>query len=596
MKRLAALIIMLLFLSSAVPVSAYNVSSKVSVTISPNSELLSVVYYLAFGRNDTFVIDREDYLSDVDSYFGPYRNHPVVKMLREHLENATTIPDRDMRLYYLEAYLLMCTEPPELEPLVLVNDEWFFRFLSALRDFAEKTDFMEFYKTSQRYYQEDLNTYITALELLPPDEFMGQYVSISNVRFEFLHPYLVAVHGHSFNPIINGTQIYGAGGMIPLVRRDPQRTEWTYKTARDTMFGLPLNRDYIKNKRLGELIYLGFVYHELGHDITTEELNWNYGLTYDLRYLEDTIEGDMPYLATYDIHFWWDTMMVYEGFADGWMDFSLKSVDPAYVELAMWMQRAWGEFWIEDMVEIYEKYTLISVQEGRSLGDYIVDMMNELEDRVSPEKAGELYQKRVPVTPLRALDRGAVAGKVIVVYGTQNPDPNGTEYDRETAEIVANYLETFYSQWPDGVEVIIKADVNVTDEELRENLILIGGPLANKIVAELQDDFPLRFVKYGDEWVLERSEHWDWEIASFILQENDAYPVLEGWNANYFNASVIMAIRNPLNPENYIVWIAGADRYGTRLYKNPTYYLSSYEIFNGKEIEMGFYVQPLASS
>ncbi|WP_206205589.1 hypothetical protein [Thermococcus sp. CX2] len=85
------------------------------------------------------------------------------------------------------------------------------------------------------------------------------------------------------------------------------------------------------------------------------------------------------------------------------------------------------------------------------------------------------------------------------------------------------------------------------------------------------------------------------EIASFILQENDAYPVLEGWNANYLNASVIMAIRNPLNPESYIVWIAGADRYGTRLYKNPTYYLSSYEVLNGKEIEMGFYVQLEAS-
>lgn len=46
MKRLAALIIMLLFLSSAVSVSAYDVSSKVSVTISPNSELLSAIIWL----------------------------------------------------------------------------------------------------------------------------------------------------------------------------------------------------------------------------------------------------------------------------------------------------------------------------------------------------------------------------------------------------------------------------------------------------------------------------------------------------------------------------------------------------------------------
>ncbi|WP_234394363.1 hypothetical protein [Thermococcus piezophilus] len=57
-------------------------------------------------------------------------------MLREYLENATTIPDRDIRLYYLEAYLLMCTGPPELKPLVLVDDEW---FTKPVRSIVRKT-------------------------------------------------------------------------------------------------------------------------------------------------------------------------------------------------------------------------------------------------------------------------------------------------------------------------------------------------------------------------------------------------------------------------------------------------------------------------
>ncbi|WP_297499345.1 hypothetical protein [Thermococcus sp.] len=37
---------------------------------------------------------------------------------------------------------------------------------------------------------------------------------------------------------------------------------------------------------------------------------------------------------------------------------------------------------------------------------------------------------------------------VLVVYGTQNPDPSGTEYDRKTAEEIADNLRTFYSLWP----------------------------------------------------------------------------------------------------------------------------------------------------
>ncbi len=57
-----------------------------------------------------------------------------------------------------------------------------------------------------------------------------------------------------------------------------------------------------------------------------------------------------------------------------------------------------------------------------------------------------------------------------------------------------------------------------------------------------------------------------------------------------------MAVRNLNDPENYIVWVAGEDRDLTALFQNPTYYLSSYEVWSEKGIEMAFYVQPLASS
>ncbi len=591
MKWRAVLIICLILVGAALPAEAHNVSSNVSVEISPNSELFSVVYYLAFGRTDPFIINRGSYLNEVDSYFGAYRNHKAVEMIKERLGDINSIPNRDMVIFNLEAALLMCSEPPELKPLVPLNDRWFLDFLNALRDFAEKTDFMNFYNSHQDYYQDDLEIYINALKLLPPDKFMGKYVNISNVHFEFLHPYLVAVHGHSFNPSINGTQIYGAGGIPPLVRRVPQRTDWSHRTAKDTIFGLPLNRDFIRNRKLDELNYLAFLYHELGHDITSEELWKSRNILLNLTYFESIIEDDMPYLARYDMHFWSNVGMIYEGFADGWEDFALSHVNPVYANLSLWMQRAWGEFWISEIVDMYKKYAHISLKEGKPLNDYVPEMLEELRRQIPPKKAEELYKENIPVTPLRALDKAAVAGRIIVIYGTQNPDPKGVKYDEETADTVADCLRTFYSQWPENVNVEVKTDINITHEELKENLVLVGGPVANKIVAEMQNYLPLHFVKYGDKWILEKSKHWDWKVTSFILRENGVYPVLEGWNANYSNASVIMAIRNPFNPENYIIWIAGTDRYGTRVYRNPTYYLSSYEIFAGNEMEMGFYVQ-----
>ncbi|CAD5244138.1 DUF4932 domain-containing protein [Thermococcus camini] len=595
MERLWALIILTLFIGAAAPqVTGYDVTGKVSVEISPNSELLSVVYYLAFGRSDPFVIDRGGYLDEVDSYFAPYRNHRAVQMLREHLEKAASISERDLRLFYTEYYLLLCTEPPELQPWGNIDDPWTLDFIEALRDFARESDFMAFYRTHQNYYREDLGIYTNALSLLPPDEFLSRYTDVSNVRFEFLHPFLVAIHGHSFNPVRDGVQIYGAGGMVPLVRRDPQRTAWSYKTARDTMFGLPLNRDYVNNTGLDELIYLGFVYHELGHDITLPGLYANYGDTYSLAYLEEAIEEDMPYLARYDIHFWDRTGMIYEGFADGWLDFALSNVDPDYAALAVWLQRAWGEFWIDEVLQLYGKYAAMSVGNSVPIDDYVDEMLVDLRTMIPPENAGKIYSERVPVTPLRAFDRGAVTGKVVVVYGTQNPDPKGTEYDRETAELIAENLRIFYSQWNGTVEVSIKADVNVTDEDLGSNLVLVGGPYSNSLVDELDEDFPLRFVPVGDgHWVLEKNP--GQEVYSYVLTENDEDPVIAGELGNITGTAVIMAVMNPYNPGNYIVWVAGENRNLTALFQNPTYYLSSYEIWSEKGIEIGFYVQPLAS-
>ncbi|ASI98427.1 DUF4932 domain-containing protein [Thermococcus celer] len=595
MRRLGVLIILALLITALSPgVTGTNVTGKVSVEINPNSELLSIVYYLAFGRNDPFIIERGGYLDDVDRYFGPYRNHPAVGMLRDYLGNSESVSERDMRLYYLEDELLLCTKPPELNPGENIGDRWTLDFIRALRDFAERSHFMEFYESHRGYYDEDLRIYEGALSLLPPDEFMGPYLDLSNVRFEFKHPFLVAVHGHSFNPVKDGVQVYGAGGMVPLVRRDAQRTLWSYRTARDTMFGLPLNRDYLNNTGLDRLIYLSFVYHELGHDVTVPALDSS-EKTHSLRYLEDTIEGHMPYLARYDLHFWWDDMMIYEGFADGWADFALSNVDPDYVSLSLWLQRGWGEFWMGDMVELYWKYAGMSRENGVPIGDYVGDMLDDLSSRIPPEKAETLFQERVPITPLMAFDRGAVTGKVVVVYGTRNPDPTGTERDRETAELIADNLRAFYSDWDGNVEITVKADVNLTEEEFRENLVLVGGPYSNAVVDELDEEFPLRFVPVGgSHWVLEKNANWS--IQSYLLTADEADPVKTGELGNVTGEAVVMAVRNLNDPENYIVWVAGEDRDLTALFQNPTYYLSSYEVWSEKGIEMAFYVQPLASS
>ncbi|WP_367883706.1 hypothetical protein [Thermococcus peptonophilus] len=137
----------------------------------------------------------------------------------------------------------------------------------------------------------------------------------------------------------------------------------------------------------------------------------------------------------------------------------------------------------------------------------------------------------------------------------------------------------------------------MTDDDLRENLVLVGGPVANALVKEFEEEFPFRFVNVNGDWRLaykcvKYSDCPPYSVKFFTITNESikgiAYLLTD-------NASVILTVRNPYNPENYVTWIAGENRELTRLYTNPTYYLSSYEVYDGKEIQMGFYVQPLSS-
>ena len=588
------LLIFLIFVILSSPAYAYQYQTdKVLIEINPNEELLSIVYYLAFGV-DEFVIYRHNYIQDVDVYFGKYKNHEAVQALKQYFSDAKTIPQRDYKLFVLDAYVLQFSNPPEMKRIYTGwQDSDLDKIVGALRKFAQDTNFMEFFKAHESYYERDLEVYISAIQSLPPDDFMKPYMNITNVRFEFHLPYLVCIHGHSFYREDNGTKIYGSGGIPPLMRRAPPRALWSLERAKDTIFGLPLNAVYVNNRKFDKLWILDFIYHELGHDITNEKLDEYYGYKVKpLHYLEDTIEEDMPYLATYDIHFWFDTMMIYESFADGWAYFALSHIDRDYAEWNLQMQKAWGEFWQDYMVELYQKYTALSIKENKTLEEYIYKMLDELTEKVPPEKAKEIYEKNVPVTPLRALDDVVKEGEVIIVYGTQNPDKRGSEYDKETAELVKSYLKTFYSQWPGDIKIEVKADVNLTNEDLKKDLILIGGPISNKVVQGFEGYFPLKFVFENGTWVLEKNPEFG-SVRTFIITPDDIKEIpFTELSYSSPQTSLLLAIRNPHKEDNYIIWIAGVDRYSTRRYRNPTYYLVSYEIYDGEKIEDGFYVQP----
>ena len=72
----------------------------------------------------------------------------------------------------------------------------------------------------------------------------------------------------------------------------------------------------------------------------------------------------------------------------------------------------------------------------------------------------------------------------------------------------------------------VKLDTEVRDKDLRENLILIGGPIVNKIVGEVNAKLPVRFDK---------DKNW----AVYSTTSKKAYPSDE--------IGMIVKAKNPFN-------------------------------------------------
>ena len=127
----------------------------------------------------------------------------------------------------------------------------------------------------------------------------------------------------------------------------------------------------------------------------------------------------------------------------------------------------------------------------------------------------------------------------LIIVGS--PDPHGPDKARSRDGYygmdLALFLGTFLNYVP---QFNVKLDTEVRDEDLQNNLILIGGPVVNKIVEKVNAKLPIRFE--------------DGNIKSTI--SNESYPQDE--------CGLIVKAKNPFNKDKYILVVAGKRFSGTR--------------------------------
>ena len=130
----------------------------VNVTVDSRIELLAVVQCLSGYDKRYRLITRFDfpYKQDVREYFSKYKNHPAVKLFDQMSSEGFSFDAPPAAMLYL-------SEPPELTAKLPFTGYLSRRaggakrlneFVGLLRDFAEETEFMEFFKAHDTTFQQ----------------------------------------------------------------------------------------------------------------------------------------------------------------------------------------------------------------------------------------------------------------------------------------------------------------------------------------------------------------------------------------------------------------------------------------------------------
>ncbi|WP_455286070.1 ArsR family transcriptional regulator [[Eubacterium] cellulosolvens] len=135
---------------------------------------------------------------------------------------------------------------------------------------------------------------------------------------------------------------------------------------------------------------------------------------------------------------------------------------------------------------------------------------------------------------------GVFDGHIVV----GSPDQHGIFRERDLGGYHASYLAFFLgSLLPLARSNVVKLDTELTQQQILENLILVGNPRVNTIAVMMNEFLPITYELAGPD-----------VIMSTISERTYAEP----------QDGAVQMIRNPMNPESQVFVLAGNETIGTQ--------------------------------
>jgi hypothetical protein len=127
----------------------------------------------------------------------------------------------------------------------------------------------------------------------------------------------------------------------------------------------------------------------------------------------------------------------------------------------------------------------------------------------------------------------------MIVVGS--PDPHGPERARSRDAYYAIDLSMFLGTFLTKADTCVKLDTEIVVDDLKQNLIVIGGPVINRITRKINEDLPVKFDEKKN--IFSKAS-----MKSYFSDD----------------CGIIVGIQNPFNKDKKILVIAGKRYSGTR--------------------------------
>lgn len=264
-------LILILFISCKNEVK--NIEKKVEIKVDERIELLAVVQHFTTWANYGHTRYNLTYKSEVEEYFKPYSDHEAIKVCQELYES-------DFSFDAPPAFVLYCSELPDFEQIIPYTEYLIDRagselklkeFANSLRDFATKSNFINFYNSKADFYKQ----VVDSIKQNIPDNYIDM---LENYYGDEKEGYTIIA-----------SPLFHSGGFGPHIQSDSGELIYSIQGPKNSINGFPVFGD--------KEFFKGIMLHEFSHSFVNSITEKNLEAINNSENLFNPIENKMKRMA-----------------------------------------------------------------------------------------------------------------------------------------------------------------------------------------------------------------------------------------------------------------------------------------------------------